>query len=108
MLRRTQVLARHIFQLSFTQSQSRKLQQRNLNLINSCLVQTSLTKREIRKRKMSTFTLPDTDVEVKLVEGLSKDELLAFPAFKVSSSLSHLEARAESFPSISHIRYPVT
>ncbi|KAE8454516.1 hypothetical protein EG329_000139 [Mollisiaceae sp. DMI_Dod_QoI] len=42
---------------------------------------------------MSTFTLPDTDVEVKLVEGLSKDELLAFPAFKnwltlLSSSLS--------------------
>ncbi|CZR62892.1 related to nucleoside diphosphate-sugar hydrolase of the MutT (NUDIX) family [Phialocephala subalpina] len=31
---------------------------------------------------MSTFKLPDTDVEVKLAEGLTKEELLNFPAFK--------------------------
>jgi ADP-sugar diphosphatase len=33
---------------------------------------------------MATFTLPNTDVPVKLIEGLSEEELLAFPAFKVS------------------------
>ncbi len=61
---------------------------------------------------MSTFTLPDTDVEVNLVDGLSKEELVAFPAFKVSSSssssLEALGARAASSSSISHITYPVT
>jgi hypothetical protein len=33
--------------------------------------------------KMSTFTLPDTDVSIKLVDGLTKEQLLEFPAFKV-------------------------
>jgi hypothetical protein len=32
--------------------------------------------------KMSTFTLPDSNVEVKLIDGLSREELLGFPAFK--------------------------
>jgi hypothetical protein len=32
---------------------------------------------------MSTFTLPDTDISVELVNDLSKEELLEFPAFKV-------------------------
>jgi len=31
---------------------------------------------------MSTFTLPDTDVPVTLVDDLSKEQLLEFPAFK--------------------------
>jgi len=33
---------------------------------------------------MSTFTLPDTDVSIKLVDGLTQEQLLEFPAFKVS------------------------
>jgi hypothetical protein len=32
---------------------------------------------------MSIFTLPDTDVPVTLVNDLSEEELLEFPAFKV-------------------------
>jgi hypothetical protein len=32
---------------------------------------------------MSTFKLPDTEISVKLVNDLSKEELLEFPAFKV-------------------------
>ncbi|KAK2624716.1 hypothetical protein QTJ16_005909 [Diplocarpon rosae] len=32
--------------------------------------------------KMTSFSLPGTNVLVKLVDGLSKDEVLAFPAFK--------------------------
>ncbi|KAE9365249.1 hypothetical protein N431DRAFT_446928 [Stipitochalara longipes BDJ] len=31
---------------------------------------------------MSTFTLPDTDVSIRLVDGLTKEQLLEFPAFK--------------------------
>ncbi|CAL3971175.1 unnamed protein product, partial [Diplocarpon coronariae] len=31
---------------------------------------------------MSSFSLPGTNVPVRLVDGLSKDEVLAFPAFK--------------------------
>lgn len=34
---------------------------------------------------MSTFTLPGSDVTVKLVEGLSEEQLLEFPAFKVGT-----------------------
>jgi hypothetical protein len=33
---------------------------------------------------MSTFKLPDTDVPVKLIDDLSKEELLEFPGFKVT------------------------
>jgi hypothetical protein len=33
---------------------------------------------------MATFTLPDTDVPVQLIDGLSEEELLQFPAFKES------------------------
>jgi hypothetical protein len=32
---------------------------------------------------MSTFTLPNSNVTVELVEGLSREQLLEFPAFKV-------------------------
>lgn len=32
---------------------------------------------------MTIFTLPDTDVPVTLVDSLSEEELLEFPAFKV-------------------------
>jgi len=39
--------------------------------------------------KMSTFSLPDSDVTVNLVNGLSKEELLAFPAFKVDAFSYH-------------------
>lgn len=35
---------------------------------------------------MSSFTLPDTDVPVTLVDDLSKEQLLEFPAFKVALS----------------------
>jgi hypothetical protein len=37
--------------------------------------------------KMSTFNLPDTEVPVKLVDDLSKEELLEFPGFKVTTPL---------------------
>lgn len=33
--------------------------------------------------RMSTFTLPDTNVSVSLVGDLTKDELLQFPGFRV-------------------------
>ena len=32
---------------------------------------------------MSKFTLPDSNVTVQLIEGLSEEQLLEFPAFKV-------------------------
>jgi hypothetical protein len=35
--------------------------------------------------QMSTFTLPGTGVSVKLVDELTQDQLLEFPAFKVPS-----------------------
>jgi hypothetical protein len=38
--------------------------------------------------KMSTFTLPNTEIPVKLVEDLSKEQLLEFPAFKVHTNFS--------------------
>ena len=38
--------------------------------------------------RMSTFTLPDSDVSVKLVDDLSKEQLLEFPAFTVFTRLS--------------------
>jgi hypothetical protein len=53
-------------------------------------------------RKMSTFTLPGSNVAVKLVEELSKEQLLEFPAFKVRivihSSVSHAFQLRESRP----------
>ena len=33
---------------------------------------------------MSTFTIPNTQIPVTLTEDLSQEQLLAFPAFKVS------------------------
>jgi hypothetical protein len=33
---------------------------------------------------MSTFTIPDTEISVKLVDNLTKEQLLEFPAFKVT------------------------
>ncbi len=38
------------------------------------------------KAKMESFSLPGTDVSVKLIEDVSKDEVLEFPAFKVGMS----------------------
>ena len=36
---------------------------------------------------MSTFTLPGTDISVKLTDDLTKEQLLEFPAFKARLSL---------------------
>jgi hypothetical protein len=36
------------------------------------------------KESPSTFILPDTDASVTLIDGLSEEELLQFPAFKAS------------------------
>jgi len=36
---------------------------------------------------MSTFNLPDSEVSVSLVDDLSQEELLKFPAFKARLSL---------------------
>lgn len=38
--------------------------------------------------KMSNFTIPSTKISVKLVDGLTKEQLLEFPAFKVTPILS--------------------
>jgi ADP-sugar diphosphatase len=43
---------------------------------------------------MSTFTIPDTEVSVKLVDGLTKEQLLEFPAFKVLPLLLSLTTLA--------------
>lgn len=40
--------------------------------------------------KMSSFQIPDSKVDVTLCEGIAKDELLAFPAFKVYINSSSL------------------
>ena len=48
----------------------------------------SRTRPPIRLVKMSTFTLKDSSVEVELTEGLTKDELLEFPAFKACAQYS--------------------
>ena len=39
-------------------------------------------------RKMSTFKLQDSDIEVTLTPDLKKEELLEFPAFKVYAHLN--------------------
>ncbi|KAE9381830.1 hypothetical protein N431DRAFT_14755 [Stipitochalara longipes BDJ] len=39
-------------------------------------------KRSHTESKGTSFTLPDTDVSVQLIDGLSEEELLRFPAFK--------------------------
>lgn len=42
--------------------------------------------RQFLVAKMSTFTLPESGVPVDLIEGLSKEQLLEFPAFKVRAT----------------------
>jgi len=37
----------------------------------------------VNSAKMSTFNLPGSDVSISLIDGLSQEELLKFPAFKV-------------------------
>lgn len=44
--------------------------------------------KKVRMSTMDTFKLPGTDVPVKLVDDLCKEEVLEFPAFKVGSSLT--------------------
>jgi hypothetical protein len=41
---------------------------------------------------MDIFKLPGTDVPVKLVDDLSREEVLEFPAFKVSLNLPSTNA----------------
>ena len=53
---------------------------RRTTILSNILSRFHITK----SSKMSTFTLPDTDVSIKLVDGLTQEQLLEFPAFKVS------------------------
>jgi cell division septation protein DedD len=48
--------------------------------------------------KMSTFTLPDTAVTVTLRDDLTKEQLLGFPAFKVTSHLPRQDLQANNIP----------
>ena len=52
-----------------------------LNLVGNHL---ATARQRASLAKMSTFALQDTSIQVKLTEDLTKDELLRFPAFKVS------------------------
>jgi hypothetical protein len=58
---------------------------RGTNLFAPQIFRHSYTTNTIR---MSTFNLAGADVSIKLVDDLTKDELLKFPAFKVP--LSHM------------------
>ncbi|KAL2064218.1 hypothetical protein VTL71DRAFT_4712 [Oculimacula yallundae] len=55
---------------------------------------------------MSTFNLPDTDVIVKLVDNLSKEEVLAFPAFKNWLSTLQSNLSLQGNPSHVYHKYP--
>lgn len=43
----------------------------------------SITKAKAKTTKMSTFTIPNSNLNVNSIPGLSQDDLLSFPAFKV-------------------------
>lgn len=53
---------------------------RHMKLTAQCLEQ---TKPRLAQATMATFTIPGSDVRVKSIRDLSREDLLSFPAFKI-------------------------